>query len=350
MVKGVAFKVDRRQLRGMERLHGLDALRGIAAGMVFLFHLRAFGAPIPGLPFNLGVDIFFVLSGFVITRTYEVRLREGMTTPQFIRVRYRRLWVPGAVGVLLGLCVYLTRNPMSEGVLLAAAMMLLLLPTPRGDFFLNLPAWSLFAELFCNVSHALALKRASNLILGAVLAAGVILLIAGTMIVGDPWGQNPIATLVTLPRAVIGYLAGVLVYRMWGDAPLGNRPVLALALCPLAVIALTPLADGPKMAITSLIIGPLVLRGVLSLRASPWATWVGDASYPFYAVQMPILMLSGRIGLPAAACMAVLAGIGLARMTNRGRPMAPTKASAQPLNQVLTGKSPVGTTCPPSDA
>ena len=57
------------------RLIGLDAFRGVAALIVFLSHF----ASLFGMPFEIGgqaraVDAFFVLSGFVLARTYDARM------------------------------------------------------------------------------------------------------------------------------------------------------------------------------------------------------------------------------------------------------------------------------------
>jgi exopolysaccharide production protein ExoZ len=58
----------------MPKLAGLQILRGCAALMVLVGHIRAeaehyFAVPLPGgaLPWTRGVDVFFVISGFIIT-------------------------------------------------------------------------------------------------------------------------------------------------------------------------------------------------------------------------------------------------------------------------------------------
>ncbi|RWH17217.1 acyltransferase family protein, partial [Mesorhizobium sp.] len=83
---------------GGARLYGLDALRGVAALAVALHHF-AHAYHLPPLPINpfLAVDLFFILSGFVMARTYEGRLRNGLTTVRFIGLRYRRLFMPLAI-------------------------------------------------------------------------------------------------------------------------------------------------------------------------------------------------------------------------------------------------------------
>ena len=42
----------------------------------------------------LAVDLFFMLSGYVMARTYEPRMARGFSPAAFFLARYRRLW-PG---------------------------------------------------------------------------------------------------------------------------------------------------------------------------------------------------------------------------------------------------------------
>ena len=83
----------------------LDALRGIAAIGVMLYHSMP-DSPlvIPGG--YLAVDLFFVLSGFVIALTYEDKLRDGMTPREFLALRAIRLWPMLLVGAGLGIALY----------------------------------------------------------------------------------------------------------------------------------------------------------------------------------------------------------------------------------------------------
>lgn len=81
-------------------LKTLTSVRGIAAWLVVLFHIRAsiHGLPELGLTIlskgYLAVDFFFLLSGFVIWMSYSQRLREGGVgaTAEFLRRRIARIW------------------------------------------------------------------------------------------------------------------------------------------------------------------------------------------------------------------------------------------------------------------
>lgn len=83
----------------------LDGLRALAIGLVFLFH-----AGTPGLPgANIGVDIFFVLSGYLIGR---LLLAEYAASRQIDLKRFysRRLWrLTPPLLLLLGLYALLAR-------------------------------------------------------------------------------------------------------------------------------------------------------------------------------------------------------------------------------------------------
>jgi len=84
-------------------LPGLDGLRGIAVLAVMAFH---FG--VPGVAGGLlGVDVFFVLSGFLVTSLLLGELdRSGtISLRQFWARRARRL-LPGLFVLLAGICAY----------------------------------------------------------------------------------------------------------------------------------------------------------------------------------------------------------------------------------------------------
>ena len=72
------------------RYYTLDAIRGIGAISVLLFHM---GLVWHIAPYGyLAVDVFFALSGFVMAMTYERDLKFGMTVGQFYTLRLERLY------------------------------------------------------------------------------------------------------------------------------------------------------------------------------------------------------------------------------------------------------------------
>lgn len=84
------------------RLDALDGLRTVAVGLVILFHVR-FPASAAGY---LGVDVFFVLSGFLITKGLIRALeRPSLGLPAFWARRFKRL-APAALLVVLVVVVW----------------------------------------------------------------------------------------------------------------------------------------------------------------------------------------------------------------------------------------------------
>src|SRR3981189_3074967 len=77
------------------RFEALDGWRGVAALSVALFHLSA-AWHLYSLPWirhaGMFVDLFFVLSGFVISHSYLEKLTHPGAVPDFLIRRLGRVW------------------------------------------------------------------------------------------------------------------------------------------------------------------------------------------------------------------------------------------------------------------
>jgi exopolysaccharide production protein ExoZ len=154
-------------------LHNLQALRGVACLLVLGVHLAvwegSFGIGRPLLhPFMwfgyAGVDLFFVLSGFIITHTQGKYLGQPTAVPGYL---FRRAWriyptflvvMPLAViGVLAltGHWAYPT-TPDAPGVRTRWISWLTLAPCRVANLYVP-PAWSLSYELLFYLAFALLL-------------------------------------------------------------------------------------------------------------------------------------------------------------------------------------------------
>lgn len=311
------------------RLSGLDALRAIAALMVVIMHTGAIWPNAPRLasPAYLAVDFFFLLSGFVMGRTYERRMIAGsLGAASFLRARYRRLWPTMAVGAALSV-PFLWRDGGGWGAfLLAAVPGVLLLPsfTTSALFPLNTPAWSIFFELAANLGHALALYRLRQRELAAVALAFLVPLAIAAVAYGTlDLGARPSNMGWGFARVGFSYALGLLLWRWHGDRPpLRVPPVLALAAMPVLFLAadVAPIQGGAFDLAFVALACPMLLWGGLALRATgprtrALALFAGALSFPLYAIHYPVLLGAEAIGLPAASAppLAVVAAALLTR-------------------------------------
>jgi len=287
-------------------------LRGLAAIVVVAFHL---GLPIAGA--HLAVDFFFMLSGFVMARTYEARLRDGtLGTGHFFAKRYKRLWGWMALGTCLGFLAALGQYGFSAQLSLGFALTLAMVPAlniASAPYLLNMPLWSIIYELVANAAHGLGLARMGNGALLAVVALCAVGLGWAIVLVGFPRGGFPEYHWLVLLRVGLAYVLGILIWRLWEDAPPVKVPfALSFAILPgyVALFYFWPWQFAPVAFV--LLLAPLMMFGGMSARfSSPrsaeWATTLGAISFPLYAVHYPAIQLLKLDWGPV-----VLAAVGLA--------------------------------------
>lgn len=296
----------------MGRIYGLEALRGVAALTVAWYHLcdnLAYRGPLAMVEGKayLAVDLFFVISGFVLARTYE----RAMPTPlRFAALRYRRLWLPIATGAVVTFGLWLGMGlPVRDGLLVLAAG-LLLVPGPQWAFVYNFPAWSIYFELIANLLHAALLARAGKAVLAAIVAVSFVVLWLGPAAHSMDVGSGP-SIIWGLPRVCLSYTMGVLLYRLNGDRTwLPGALVWPVVLAyPLALAAFPFRAPQDELLFT-LVANPLVVLAVLALSRQSLALWLGAFSFPLYALHGPLLLVAQALHLPWLAGLgAVLAAV-----------------------------------------
>lgn len=199
----------------------LDGLRGLAALLVVYHHQHLAG--INGAPpaAYLAVDLFFLMSGFVIAHAYEERLQSGLAPLAFMRLRLFRLYPLYLLGSAIGLAVAVAFwrlsafHPATAPELLAVlAKGLVMAPVFSADptvmaFPLNGPAWSLFFEAAINLVYAVIGVRLSNRALIAMcVATGAMLVWCGLGANDLNVGFRTLSFAWGLPRVAFSFLLG----------------------------------------------------------------------------------------------------------------------------------------------
>jgi len=305
-------KPAKAERRG-QRLVEIDALRGLAALAVVLFHYTTHftelyqpaSPPAASLPFGFyGVNLFFIVSGFVIFMTLE-RTRRPM---DFVVSRFSRLFPAYWLAIVLTFSVTHWLGLPDRLVDLGAAignltMLQGLLHIPHVDGVY----WTLEVELLFYVGM-LSLYRLGGLgrihlalasMLGLRLVYFVLAYFAG---IDLPWIAYRLLILAYLPW----FALGVSVYLLVNPRTAQDRP---------RSLALAAGAIGTLLVAESLLLGLLAaaLAGLVYLAASgraPWLrhrtlAWLGAISYPLYlihenigwAVQLRVLALGGSTDL-----------------------------------------------------
>ena len=323
-----------------ERLRGLDGLRGICAVIVVLFHcLGVF----PGNVMNhgwLSVDVFFVLSGFVVALRYESELRRKGGFAAFLRARGRRLAPTQMLGTIAVAAVTLVlfvigySPPGFHGsVGLVTILGILLIPSfviPRRilasphAFPVNPPLWSLFDEWVANVVYALALHRLKTRYAAGLVGLGWAYLLWHAW--SFPLGWDASDIYLGAIRATSEFTAGVIVSRLYVTGQLQRLPswrpeiVYGFWVLVTSVPMVTPLPVFEFLAATGCAAVGVALLARSEHPAPDFFVWLGILSYPLYASHWAVVRAAQALGAgshsPLLAIPMLAAALALAMLVH----------------------------------
>ena len=310
---------------------GLTGLRIIAAAWVVLFHFHF--TALPGMadvvgvlgPLltagALGVDLFFVLSGFVIAHTYLDQLgpalRAGITA-RFVWARLCRMWPAYAlVFHLFGIWLVVRSVLGSDSAIAFQSVQPVL---DAGQYVQQLfmvqlwddqyfdgaswvgSTWSISAEWLAYLLFpvaALVFFRLRRLP-AVVLAAAALALMAPQAVAYLTTG-SPYYDWSWLVRILCGFGAGVFAYlavrRIRSTARARNTASVLAAVLPVAIASgllagevVGPGRGGAVIALFPLLVGALSMadRGPARILSTDWAVHGGRLSYCLYLVHIPM--------------------------------------------------------------
>jgi peptidoglycan/LPS O-acetylase OafA/YrhL len=259
----------------------------------------------------LAVDLFYLVSGYVIAHAYGERLSGGGFWGRFMVMRLIRLYPLYLLGLAVGLGPAIIASVTDPDgwwslpkVVEAAATGLFMIPFFPGleanGSSLDGPTWTLLPELLANLAYALAIRFMSRTVLVATIAvcgAGVVLAewLYGTLDVGyngtDQWAA--------LARVGFSFFTGVLLFRLSSAVERRSEWVAWILMALLAVgLAFRPTAaatPGYELALVLLGFPALVM---IASRYEPGAfsgrafSFIGLMSYGVYLLHQPLAVLA----------------------------------------------------------
>jgi peptidoglycan/LPS O-acetylase OafA/YrhL len=296
----------------------LTAIRGFAAlwvvGHHLQFELAYVGYPFAGWLFKpgyLAVDIFFVLSGFVITAVHRDLTSAGLG--DFFLRRIFRLYPLHLFVLAVIVCLWLwsevrfgTHDP-TERLRDLPIVILLLQPYFIHGLTWNTVSWSIGVELLCYALFPLAIPGLRRLKLPGCALLLLIMAAAVRHVHSElVWGWPAIA------RGLAGFGLGMAVQQMSvlvrrPDRRAANLVEVGALLGILLAVLMTYLWVIPLFG--ALLIWALAAeRGVIArFLSADWCVWLGRISFSLYLIHPTLIDLvfvwlpPGHLGLGRAA-------------------------------------------------
>ena len=292
----------------MRRFEALDGLRGLAAAMVLFYHVGVITGHFSLFPYGyLAVDLFFVLSWFVIGSAYERKLDGGLSVWKYmLDIRVVRMYPMVLLGSVVGLTAVLVGAMDTPNPVTALGKQLVMVPTLQGHdlYVLNPVMWSLMLELVANAVHASFLRALGNRVLGLIVAVGVGMVTLAAyhyynLNIG--WGYNTI--LGGVARVIFSFFLGLLIYRLYA---LDRLPKVKLPFSVLVLVMVLAMAVPvpfvhhhiPMMhdLAAVLIVFPITVIAGTQVRMGAtikkWSEALGGLSYPLYAIHFPLVHMA----------------------------------------------------------
>lgn len=313
----------------------LDSIRGIAATSVVIHHLLLMPTFLAAFPHNawincsffrsawLLVDLFFVLSGIVMSLSYVDGDFERFSLREFMVRRLARVYPLHIVMLLANLLFRLLRiSLVVAGIVVAAPtafevnnaysflLNVLLLHSMGFIDYLswNAPSWSISVEFYTYLVFGLIVLIAQRMrSIAWFYALSGILVVGSLIIIVFVLGKESLGlqTDFGILRCFVSFFLGVLTVRVVRSLPARPRPATQGALQVLAMTASVVLVSIVEAIPAASFLAPLTFALFLgSLLAFPEAllvprilvarplVWLGRRSYSIYMVHALVVLLA----------------------------------------------------------
>lgn len=319
-----------RDAKAGHRLVEVDALRGVAALSVVLFHFTThfselFKPPVaPALSLpggQYGVNLFFIISGFVIFMTLERTRRPS----DFVVSRFSRLfpayWASIALTFSITHWLGLPGKLVGAGSALANMLMLHgLFRVPHVDGVY----WTLEVELlfYCGMLLLYRLNRLGHIhqaLLAMLLLRFVYFGASKLFDVDLSWTLSRLLILNYIPW----FALGISIYLVVHAHARRSRWPLVTAVCAVLTLLVTESLFSAVLAVALAGLVFVAASGRAAWLRLPPLVWLGTISYPLYLLHenigwsVQLRMLGLGLPIDVAVAGALLVSLALATMLTR---------------------------------
>jgi exopolysaccharide production protein ExoZ len=314
----------------MKELRSIQAARGIAANLVIFSHLYLVeakytaGAVLPAFTLYgiAGVDLFFVISGFIMVAVAG-RKREPI---EFLWRRVTRIYPTyWLVSLIVLATVLIAPTFVNSSITTPISLWRSFLLIPDRTFPLLAVGWTLVHEMYFYLAFAILLALRISVIVGLMGWGVLILVIAAAA--PDQVASSPVLRVIASPLTaefMMGAFVGMLWRRQWvsgalavGAVGLAGLIVSMVYIAPMLSLAASPYLDGWRVIIFGIPVALIVyaLTGLEQLYPSgqPAKLLVafGDWSYATYLIHVLIISAIGRIMFALAPGGGIAASLAL---------------------------------------
>ncbi len=293
-------------------LRTLTALRFFAAFWVFMFHIQVISHEWDGSFANFiengarGVDLFFILSGFVMLHVYEDQISSRrFSFRSYMIKRFARIYPLHLAMVLVFMLLAAVSRSGLDGFW--ASVLLLHAWALTDGLVLNGPSWTISAEMFAYLLFGItAVRHIPTWLLTVALALTAVLVhliavhLGKTAFVHLTWEFGAL-------RIVPLFILGMLLRRMAPYLSVAAGAVLGGAgLVTLVLTAARPDAGYEILLPFALLVLSSARLSELSLLPTNWPplVYLGEISYSLYMVHLLVIIALveylPKLGIPAA--------------------------------------------------
>lgn len=297
----------------MRKIYTLQLVRAIAAVLVVLFHITGLVFAYHNYNYlngifkngDLGVDLFFVLSGFVIYYVHYKDVRNPLKIKKYIQKRVIRIYPIYWLLLFIIVPIFILVPSFGGGNVLEFRNIIrsvLLIPQNMENLPLTV-AWSLSHEILFYIMFGLLIAFKKRLISYIVLV-WVILSSLNFLIIHMLWSEQPFLIKFLFSSYNLEFLLGVLVAYIIVNSKLKSGSTFIFV----GLVSLIGFAVNEHLGIFGvhrvigyglpaaiLIYGLVVTEMKKNVKIPKLFLFLGDASYSIYLTHYPMLSLGNKV-------------------------------------------------------